>query len=69
MMLTLVFAVHDVAAAHLAVSGHGGALAATVPNPAPKAPPGLSGPVNTLLGWWKWGALVAGVFGLMVAGR
>jgi hypothetical protein len=24
--------------------------------------------VNTLLGWWKWGALVAGVFGLIGCG-
>ena len=39
-----------------------------VPNPAPKAPPGLTGPVTTLLSWWKWGALVAGVFGLIGCG-
>src|SRR5262249_61357429 len=43
-------------------------LAGGVPNPAPKAPPGLTGPVNTLLAWWKWGALVAGVFGLIGCG-
>ena len=43
-------------------------LAGGVPNPAPKAPPGLTGPINTLLAWWKWGALVAGVFGLIGCG-
>ncbi len=43
-------------------------LAAGVPNPAPVAPPGLSGDVNTLLAWWKWGALIAGIFGLIGCG-
>ena len=42
--------------------------AATVPNPAPQPPPGLSGPVNTLLAWWKWCALTSGVFGLIGCG-
>ena len=42
--------------------------AAGVPNPAPHAPPGLAGPVSTLLGWWKWASLVAGVFGLTGCG-
>jgi hypothetical protein len=44
------------------------ALAAAVPDPAPVAPPGLSSEVNTLLGWWKWIALTAGVFGLVGCG-
>ena len=44
------------------------AVLAAVPNPAPQAPPGLAGPVNTLLGWWKWLALIAGVFGLIGCG-
>ncbi|HEY1619275.1 MAG TPA: hypothetical protein VGG25_16765 [Streptosporangiaceae bacterium] len=48
--------------------GGSGGLAVTVPDPAPQAPPGLAGPVSTLLGWWKWGALVAGVFGLIGCG-
>ena len=43
-------------------------LASGVPNPAPQAPPGMTRPVDTLLGWWKWGSLVAGVFGLIACG-
>ncbi|PWJ52652.1 hypothetical protein SAMN06264364_11823 [Quadrisphaera granulorum] len=41
-------------------------LTAAIPNPAPVAPPGLGEAVNTLLGWLKWGGLVAGVAGLLV---
>jgi len=43
-------------------------LAGSVPNPAPVAPPGLSPDISTLLSWWKWGALIAGVFGLIGCG-
>ncbi len=43
-------------------------LASGVPNPKPVAPPGLSRRVGALLGWWKWGSLVAGVFGLIACG-
>ena len=43
----------------------GGERARTRPR---RPPPGLAGPVNTLLAWWKWGALVAGVFGLIGCG-
>jgi hypothetical protein len=39
-----------------------------VPDPVPAAPPGLSSDVSTLLGWWKWIALTAGVFGLTGCG-
>ena len=65
--------VHALAAAGLAAVGYmptgpGPGLAAGVPNPAPVAPPGLSGDVNTLLAWWKWLALIAGVFGLVGCG-
>jgi hypothetical protein len=42
--------------------------APAVPDPVPVAPPGLSGDVNTLLGWWKWMALTAGMFGLVGCG-
>jgi hypothetical protein len=28
----------------------------------------MAGPVGTLLGWFKWGALVGGVFGLIGCG-
>jgi hypothetical protein len=65
--------IHALAAGGLAAFGHaplwpGRSLAGGVPDPAPVAPPGLSGDVNTLLAWWKWGALVAGVFGLIGCG-
>jgi hypothetical protein len=43
-------------------------LAGGVPNPAPAAPPGLAGRVDTLLAWWKWGSLIGGVFGLIACG-
>ena len=64
---------HALAAGGLAAIGHAAVqhlpgLAAGVPDPAPVAPPGLSGRVSTLLAWWKWGALVAGVFGLIGCG-
>ena len=58
--------IHALAAGGLAAIGHAPRPAARrawlpgVPDPAPVAPPGLSGDVNTLLAWWKWGALVAG---------
>ena len=37
-------------------------------NPTRAAPPGLSNTVNTLLAWWKWLAMIAGVFGLVGCG-
>jgi hypothetical protein len=43
-------------------------LAGGVPNPAPQAPPGLASKVSTLLGWWKWGSFIAGLFGLIACG-
>jgi hypothetical protein len=67
---------HAVLTAH-SLSGHAHALAGPaadpatnsgVPDPVPVAPPGLSGDVNTLLGWWKWIALTGGVFGLIGCG-
>lgn len=65
--------IHALTIGNLAAIGHAPAspvsgLAAGVPDPAPVAPPGLAGDMNTLLAWWKWGALVAGVFGLIACG-
>ncbi|MEU7004183.1 hypothetical protein [Nonomuraea sp. NPDC046570] len=41
-------------------------LVQAVPNPPPQAPPGLKQPINTILGWAKWGVIVAGVGGLFI---
>jgi len=41
-------------------------LAGGVPNPAPAAPPGLAGPMNTILGWGKWSVLICGVAGVLI---
>ena len=67
-------ALHNLATAYPAAISHGAAptppdgVAGGVPNPAPVAPPGLARRVSTLLAWWKWGSLVAGVFGLIACG-
>lgn len=66
-MHLLVLAVHHLAV-HAAATGQPDGVTAGVPNPAPQAPPGLANRVNTLLGWWKWGALIAGIFGLVGCG-
>lgn len=47
---------------------HAALLAGVVPNPNPAPPPQVAGRINTLLGWWKYGALVVGVFGLIACG-
>jgi hypothetical protein len=39
-----------------------------VPDPPLHAPPGLAAPVNTILGWGKWGVMVCGVAGLLICG-
>ena len=39
-----------------------------LPNPAPKAPPGLDVAAETFLAWLKWGAMFAGVVGLITCG-
>ena len=41
-------------------------VAVPVPNPPAQAPPGLAAPVDTILGWGKWGVLVCGVAGLLI---
>ncbi len=67
-MLLLALAVHHASMASPGLPPLPGRLAVTVPNPAPQAPPGLARTVNTLLAWWKWLALIAGVFGLTGCG-
>jgi hypothetical protein len=54
---------HALAGATPSPSGSAGVL-----NPPPQAPPGLANDVSTLLGWWKWIALTAGIFGLVGCG-
>ena len=43
-------------------------LAGGVPNPAPAAPPGLAGPMNTIISWGKWSVLICGVAGVLICG-
>lgn len=59
----LMLHIHELATAYLPHI-----LAVKVPNPGPAAPPNLAGKVDTLLGWWKYCALIAGVFGLVGCG-
>ena len=57
-------------ASYLAARGNTRPPLAGAPNPAPQAPPGLTGPVTTIIAWGKWGVLVCGVAGLlMCAGK
>ncbi|GAA3065574.1 hypothetical protein GCM10010464_32380 [Pseudonocardia yunnanensis] len=42
------------------------AVRAAVPNPPPAAPPGLDELAGELLGWLKWGVIVAGVLGIFI---
>ncbi len=67
-VLTLALTIHHLTTTHPAVLVTSLLAGGGVPNPAPKAPPGLAGTVNTLLAWWKWAALIAGVFGLVGCG-
>ena len=53
-------------AGHLAAQAWQYLAGGGVPNPPVQAPPGLSKPVNTILGWGKWGVLVCGVAGLLI---
>ena len=62
-------AVHAAAAAgHLSAARSWHVLAGDVPDPAPQAPPGLTGDANTILGWGKWGVLICGIAGLLISG-
>lgn len=44
------------------------AVSATIPDPAPVAPPGFEGPAAVILGWLKWGGLALAVAGIMIIG-
>jgi len=59
-------AAHAATAGHLTARPAGHYLAGAVPDPPAQAPPGLTAPVNTILGWGKWGVLVCGVAGLLI---
>ena len=59
MLLVLGMAAHQLAVA-------GSAAGPPIPDPAPMPPPGLTGQVSIILGWIKWGTIIAGVIGLMV---
>src|SRR5260370_21665833 len=63
--ISTVMAVHDAVARYLATAAVPPALA-PAPTPAPLAPPGLTGPVTTIIAWGKWGVLVCGVAGLLI---
>lgn len=71
--MTQAILLHDLAVYAVSATGHLGAarpwhvLAVDVPNPAPAAPPGLAGPMNTILGWGKWSVLVSGVAGVLIS--
>ncbi len=67
MKLTLrMLALPDLPGELLAVVLRHQLVAAPPPNPAPQAPPGLTGPVTTMIAWGKWGVLVCGVAGLLI---
>jgi hypothetical protein len=70
-ILVHALAVHAIAAGHLTALRAWRLVVAggpVVPDPAPQAPPGLAGKVNTILGWGKWGVLICGVAGLLICG-
>jgi hypothetical protein len=58
----------DIAARVLLAATPAGNVGSGVPNPPAAPPPGLSDTANTVIGWIKWGGLVAGVIGLMICG-
>jgi hypothetical protein len=63
-------AVHAVAVGHLEGRRIWEFLAGgpAPPNPPAEAPPGLVKPVNTIIGWGKWGVMICGVAGLLICG-
>ena len=65
-LLLHILALREPAARHLAIWHGAWPALAGAPNPAPQAPPGLTGPVTTIIAWGKWGVLVCGVAGLLI---
>lgn len=59
MSLVLGIAAHQLAVASSAAKP-------LVPDPPPVPPPGLTRQVSIILGWIKWGTIIAGVIGLMI---
>ncbi|WP_433273970.1 hypothetical protein ACQPZA_24025 [Pseudonocardia xinjiangensis] len=41
-------------------------LKSAIPDPPPVAPPGLNELAGELLGWLKWGVIVAGILGIFI---
>ena len=65
MSLVLITAAHLLAAATPSAIATPSA-AVQVPDPPASPPPGLTVPVRMILGWVKWGTVVAGIIGLTV---
>lgn len=61
-MLTVQVVPHLLAAGQILAGGN-----PAVPNPGPSSVPGLTGPVSTVIAWAKWGVLICGVIGLLMA--
>lgn len=65
-LLLHVLALHELTTRHLFIQQVAWPALAGAPDPAPQAPPGLTGPVTTIIAWGKWGVLVCGVAGLLI---
>jgi hypothetical protein len=63
-ILAATAALHALAGVHAAAQRAAYLAGVQPPNPGPIQVPGLSGPVDIILGWLKWGALIAGSIGL-----
>lgn len=68
MLLSVAVRLTNAAALAFAPSPSGGGGGGQLEDPDPKAPTGLDGIASDWIAWAKWGALVAGVIGLIVSG-